>query len=133
VFESNDPHAKTPPPVPTRDAAPQQRRVLLVEADPQLAQVIARELSRRHVVAVAATVPQAIAALTKGPRYHVVIAAQKIGDHSSGVLFAALNRRWPHLRRVLYTEAAARRVSADTLAHAIVETSASFQKLLEQI
>jgi hypothetical protein len=94
--------------------------------------VIARELSRRHVVAIAATVPEAIAALERS-RFQVVIAAGRIGDHSSSVLFSALNRRWPRLRRVLYTEAAARRVSADALAHAIVETSASFQKLLESI
>jgi DNA-binding NtrC family response regulator len=129
VFEPRE-RAKIPPPLPT--AALDQRKVLLVESDPALANVIARELSRRHVVAIAATVPEAIAALERS-RFQVVIAAGRIGDHSSSVLFAALNRRWPRLRRVLYTEAAARRVSADTLAHAIVETSASFQKLLESI
>lgn len=106
--------------------------MLLVESDAALANVIQRELARRHTVSVAATVPEAIASLERG-QFQSVIAAQKIGDHSASVLFAALNRRWPRLRRVLYTEAAARRVSADTLAHAIVETSASFQKLLETI
>jgi DNA-binding NtrC family response regulator len=129
VYEPRE-RSKIPPPLPT--AALDQRKVLLVESDPALANVIARELSRRHVVSIAATVPEAIAALERS-RFQVVISASRIGDHASSVLFAALNRRWPRLRRVLYTEAAARRVSADTLAHAIVETSASFQKLLESI
>jgi ActR/RegA family two-component response regulator len=113
-------------------AANAARRILLVEADATLANIIARELTRRYEVVMAKTTNEALAAL-KTQRFDVLVSAQHVGDDSAMNLFKALSQRWPHVRRVLYTDAAARRVSAGTLAHAIVDTSESFQRLLDSV
>lgn len=108
-------------------------RILLVEADARLAGVVARELGRRHRVAVVATIASAIEVMLERKKVDVVIAAYRVDDGTAGKLFAMLLRRWPRVRRIVYGDPRRMRSPATARADAVVDASANFDELIRAV
>ena len=117
----------------TRSLRPRLRRVLLVESMAPLGRVLARHLGTRFDVVTAASVSQAVALLHNGKRFDIVVSSYQLGSETAGKLFAILRRRWPQVRRVLYTDERALRQSARALAHSIVDTGAPLETLADTL
>jgi nitrogen-specific signal transduction histidine kinase/CheY-like chemotaxis protein len=98
-------HAPTRSPVPEPGA---QARVLVVDDEPMLAQVLARSLSR-HQVTTADDGRQALALLREGASFDVILCDLHMGGMSGMDLHGHVNREYPHLasRMVFMTGGAA--------------------------
>ena len=81
------------------------RNVSLVEADPRLAQVIARALGRRHQVTVQPSAEGALHALRSGLDVDVLLSAYRLGQGSTARrLLSVLRPQRPRPRLVLYSD-----------------------------
>ena len=69
-----------------------------------MAQILRRELSGRPVI-IANGVGEALRALERTPRIGVVVTNYRLKDGTARKLFVASSRRWPNVRRVLYSDA----------------------------
>ncbi len=108
-------------------------RILLVEADEQLADVVARHVGRRHRVVVVPSIARALALVRQRQPIDVVVANYYVGDGTAGKLFALLRRRWPRVRRIVYGDLRRMRSPATSAADAVVDAAADFDELLRAI
>jgi DNA-binding NtrC family response regulator len=110
-----------------------RRTVLLVESDPDLADVLVRVLGRRRNVVVAPSIARAMTILSREPRIHSLVVSYKLSDGTAARLFCSAQRRWPHVRRVLYADPARARRRAKLLAHVVVDVQAPFETLFAAV
>jgi DNA-binding NtrC family response regulator len=108
-------------------------RVLLVEPDPALQRVVGRELGRYHTVLEAPSIARAIDLLTRDDRIQVLVSAYALDGATAAKLFGIAARRWPRVRRILYTDRAPLRAPMQRLAQGVVDPAAPFEELLNAI
>ncbi len=110
-----------------------RRTILLVESDADLASVLDRAFGRHRSVVVAPNIARAWQALAKDRQIHSVVTSYKLPDGTAAKLLAGVQRRWPHVRRVLYADPASARPRARALAHVFVDTAAPFASLVSAV
>jgi DNA-binding NtrC family response regulator len=114
---------------PTSSTSSFRRVILLVESDPDLASVIDRALRRGRSVVIAPSISRAMQLLARDSRIHSVVTSYQLSDGTAAKLLGGVKRRWPHVRRVLYADAALARDRAKLLAHVVVDTAEPFTVL----
>jgi DNA-binding NtrC family response regulator len=109
-----------------------RRRILLVEHDPLMAKIVARELERHHRVFVVPGISAAMRKLTVagGPVFDVVITAYRLRGETGIKLLSMVARRWPYIRRLLYADSEL--IPADKAekhSHAVIQLPGTFDEL----
>ncbi|HZS39227.1 MAG TPA: hypothetical protein VFF06_20490 [Polyangia bacterium] len=114
---------------------PRPRRILLVEHDPSMARIVARELGRHHRVYVASSIAAAMRKMSVagGPVVDVVVSAYRLRGETGLKLLAIFARRWPYIRRLLYTDSEQIPARADKLTDAVIQLPGTFDDLLRAI
>ncbi len=108
-----------------------RRKILLVEHDPLMAKIVARELERRHRVMVVPSIAAAMRKLTAAgaPMFDVVICAYRLRGETGQKLLAIIERRWPYVRRLLYADSEVIPEKAARCSHAVIQLPGTFDDL----
>lgn len=109
-------------------------KVLVVDDDPDVRDVLELLLGREHEVQTARGVPEAIALLSQGPTADVVVTDLEMGRHRGDELLTWLAIHHPEVRRILHTGTPRDRLDGTgALAHCVVAKSLDFRQLSEKI
>ena len=112
-----------------------RRRILLVEHDPLMAKIVARELERHHRVFVVSSISAALRKLTiaGAPVFDVVLSAYRLRGETGLKLHEIVARRWPYLRRLLYADTELIPDKATRHTHTIIQLPGTFDDSLRAV